>query len=77
MEPFIVEIDPRDIEEIPYNTHDGEEFIFVLNGRLEFRSPDQVIELAPEDSIYFDSSIPHGLRGIDGSTRVMVVVFTG
>jgi transcriptional regulator with XRE-family HTH domain len=77
MEPFIVEIDPCEIDEIHYNTHDGEEFIFVLNGRLEFRSPDQVIELAPEDSIYFDSSIPHGLRGIDGPTRVMVVVFTG
>jgi quercetin dioxygenase-like cupin family protein/DNA-binding XRE family transcriptional regulator len=77
MEPFIVEIDPRGIDQIPFNTHDGEEFIFVLNGRLEFRSPDQVIELAPEDSIYFDSSIPHGLRGIGAPARVMVVVFTG
>jgi transcriptional regulator with XRE-family HTH domain len=77
MEPFIVEIDPREVDQIPYNTHDGEDFIFVLNGRLEFRCTDQIIELEPEDSIYFDSSIPHGLRGIGAPVRVMVVVFTG
>jgi transcriptional regulator with XRE-family HTH domain len=77
MEPFIVEIDPRDVDRIPYNTHDGEEFIFVLNGRLEFRSPEQTIELDAEDSIYFDATIPHGLRGIGGPARVMVVVYTG
>lgn len=77
MEPFIVEIDPLEVDQIPYNTHNGEEFIFVLNGRLEFRSAEQVIELGPEDSIYFDSSISHGLRGLGGQARIMVVVFAG
>ena len=77
MEPFIVEIESRGPADIPYNQHSGEEFIFILEGRLEFRSPDQVIEMTEGDSIYFDSSIPHGLRGIDGAVKVMVVVFTG
>jgi transcriptional regulator with XRE-family HTH domain len=77
MEPFIVEIDPREPSEVPYNQHRGEEFIFVLEGRLEFRSSDRTIEMEEGDSIYFDAAIPHGLRGIDGTAKVLVVVYIG
>lgn len=77
MEPFIVEIDTRDPSAVIFNQHRGEEFIFTMEGRLEFRSPDRVIELSAGDSIYFDSSIPHALRGLGGTARVMVVVFAG
>jgi transcriptional regulator with XRE-family HTH domain len=77
MEPFIVELDARDPAEVPYNQHRGEEFIFVLEGRLEFRSPDRTIAMEPGDSIYFDAAIPHGLRGLGGPARVMVVVYIG
>ena len=75
MEPFIAEIAPREEGEILFNQHRGEEFIFLMEGTLEFRSPDQTIVLHQGDSLYFDSSISHGLRGIDGTARVLVVVF--
>ena len=77
MEPFIVEIDPREASEVQFNQHRGEEFIFVLEGRLEFRSPDRTIEMDEGDSIYFDAAITHGLRGIGGPVKVMVVVYIG
>jgi len=75
MEPFIAEIAPRDEGEILFNQHRGDEFIFVMDGTLEFRSPDQTILLHREDSLYFDAAISHGLRGLDGIARVLVVVY--
>jgi transcriptional regulator with XRE-family HTH domain len=65
MEPFLVDIDPRNPEDMIFYQHRGEEFLFVLEGRLEFRGGDQVIILDIADSIYFDSSIAHALRGLD------------
>lgn len=74
MEPFIAEILPRKESELLYNDHKGEEFLFVINGRVEFRGADQVHVLDKGDSIYFDSSIPHALRGLDGVAQSLVVI---
>ncbi len=75
MEPFIAEIAPRAENEILFNQHRGEEFIFVMQGTLEFRSTDQTIVLKKGDSLYFEATISHGLRGIGGAAKVLVVVF--
>ncbi len=74
MEPFIVEIDPCDENRMCFNNHHGEEFIFVLDGTLEFRNSSRTLVLNEGDSIYFDSGVPHGLRGLGGPARVLVVV---
>ena len=76
MEPFIADFDPRGERELFYNTHKGEEFLFVLNGCLEFRGGSTLHHLEKGDSIYFDSSISHALSGIDGPARALVIVFT-
>ncbi len=75
MEPFVVEIEPRDEDDLLFNDHKGEEFHFVLDGIVEFRSAEQVHHLEKGDSIYFDSSIPHALRGIGGLAKSLIVVF--
>ncbi len=75
MEPFVVEIEPRDEDDLLFNDHKGEEFHFVLDGIVEFRSAEQVHHLEKGDSIYFDSSIPHALRGIGGLGKSLIVVF--
>ena len=76
MEPFVVDIEPRDEKELLFNDHKGEEFHFILEGTVEFRTADQVHRLEKGDSIYFDSSIPHALRGINGTGRSLIVIFT-
>jgi transcriptional regulator with XRE-family HTH domain len=76
MEPFIVEIEQRKEEELLYNDHKGEEFHFVLEGIVEFRSAEQIHLLEKGDSIYFDSSIPHALRGVDGMAKSLIVIYT-
>jgi transcriptional regulator with XRE-family HTH domain len=74
MEPFIAEFEVRDESELLYNNHRGEEFLFLLEGRLEFRSPGRTCVLEVGDSLYFDSGISHAFRGIDGVARAVVVV---
>jgi transcriptional regulator with XRE-family HTH domain len=77
MEPFMVEIEPREKKNTPVYQHAGEEFLFVLDGEMEFRGDDQIIVLHAGDSLYFDSKIPHALRGLKGNkVRVLAVIFT-
>jgi len=75
MEPFIVEMEERPADSIVYNNHRGEEFLYVLEGILEFHSENTVVKLKEGDSIYFDSFIPHGYRGIGGPAKTLVVIY--
>jgi quercetin dioxygenase-like cupin family protein/DNA-binding XRE family transcriptional regulator len=54
-------------------THAGEEFVYVLDGRMEYRVGDVRYELGPGDSLYFDSSEPHGLAPLTASVRYLAV----
>ena len=58
MEPFLVSLDPAETEE-ERSTHDGQEFIYVLEGAMEVRLGEEIHILEPGDSIYYDSTAPH------------------
>ncbi len=58
MEPFLVSLDPAETEE-ERSTHDGQEFIYVLEGAMEVRLGEEIHILEPGDSIYYDSTVPH------------------
>lgn len=75
MEPFIVHMEEREAEAIVFNNHRGEEFLYVLEGTLEFRCGDSVVTLEEGDSLYFDSVVPHGYRGIGGPAKTLVVIY--
>lgn len=75
MEPFIVHMEERESSEIVYNNHRGEEFLYVLEGRLEFYYGEETVILEEGDSLYFDSVLPHGYRGIDGPAKTLVVIY--
>jgi transcriptional regulator with XRE-family HTH domain len=76
MEPFMVEIEPRSEEDLLFYQHRGEEFLFVLEGELEFRGGEKTMRLNPGDSLYFDSSISHALRGLGGQkAKVLAVIY--
>jgi mannose-6-phosphate isomerase-like protein (cupin superfamily) len=75
MEPFVVEIEPMEEKDLQFNDHQGEEFHFILDGIVEFKSAEQIHRLEKGDSLYFDSSIPHALRGIGGVATSLIVIF--
>jgi len=58
MEPFLVTLAPAATEE-ERSTHDGQEFIFVLDGVMEVRLGEEIHLLEPGDAIYYDSTVPH------------------
>jgi quercetin dioxygenase-like cupin family protein len=54
-------------------THAGEEFVYVLEGRMEYRVGDTRYELGAGDSLYFDSAEPHGLAPLTALVRYLGV----
>jgi len=76
MEPFLVEFKRKRVDQLSYFSHDGEEFIYLLEGVLEFRTEDQKYILQPGDSLYFESSIPHAYRALERkNARALTVVY--
>jgi quercetin dioxygenase-like cupin family protein len=76
MEPFIVTLLPTDAEE--FSTHDGQEFIYVLEGEMKVQVGDQTELLHPGDAIYYDSSQPHLVKSAAGTkTTILAVLYTG
>jgi mannose-6-phosphate isomerase-like protein (cupin superfamily) len=65
MEPFIVTAPPKPAEDLSFSHHPGQEFIYLIEGRLEITLGDKALVLEEGDSLYFDSRTPHGLRGLD------------
>ena len=76
MEPFLVTLEPSDIEE-ERSTHDGQEFIYVLEGTMEVRLQEEIHFLKPGDAIYYDSTIPHLVKCHGKkTTRILAVLYT-
>jgi transcriptional regulator with XRE-family HTH domain len=57
MEPFLVTMTPTKFGEL--SNHDGQEFIFVLEGEISVRVEEEAEVLRAGDSVYYDSSHPH------------------
>jgi quercetin dioxygenase-like cupin family protein/DNA-binding XRE family transcriptional regulator len=75
MEPFIVDIEPT--AEQSQSSHEGEEFIYVLQGNLalEYGSENNVLHAG--DSVYYDSIVPHRVVAADGKpVRILAVIYT-
>ena len=58
--------------------HSGQEFDFIVKGRLKIQVGDNVEYLSEGDSIYYNSSTPHGMIAVDGSEcQFLAVVLPG
>lgn len=75
MDPYIVVFD-RDEKGSNPVSHEGEEFIYVLEGNLKLHLGDKVIELEEGDSVYYDSRISHFVEGKKGTKFLAVVLKT-
>ena len=52
--------------DIELTTHDGQECDIVLSGHLKIQIGSHIEVLGPGDSIYYDSSTPHGMIAVEG-----------
>jgi quercetin dioxygenase-like cupin family protein/DNA-binding XRE family transcriptional regulator len=65
-EPFLVTVEPKP-EDSPmeYNSHPGQEFNYVLEGKLKIVINGYEIIMNEGDSLYFDSGQEHGMKALN------------
>jgi len=75
MEPFIVTIEADAQQE--KSTHEGEEFIYVLEGKLALEYGMDKDTLNTGDSVYYDSIVPHRVFSADSNpVKILAVIYT-
>ncbi len=76
-DPFLVTVHPKPENEPVYlNSHAGQEFNFVISGRLLIQISGKDIILEEGDSIYFNSELPHGMKALDGNeVKFVAIIF--
>ncbi len=73
-EPFLVTIKPDDKPPVMHG-HDGQEFNYVISGKMMLYIGDISYELTEGDSVYFDASVPHAEVAIgDEKVKFIAVV---
>ena len=76
MEPFIIDIQPSEEKHFKLSAHEGEEFIYVMNGEVEIAYGKEKYNLTEGDSIFYDSIVEHHVHGAEGkSARILAVVY--
>ena len=74
---FMVTIEPHHDHKPVANKHEGEEFIFVMEGELEFTLGNNMQLFKRGESVHFRSNIPHKLKSLNGErTRCLVILYT-
>ncbi|MBA2546926.1 MAG: helix-turn-helix domain-containing protein [Burkholderiaceae bacterium] len=73
MEPFVFTF-PSKIDRHVFFDHGGEEFVFILSGKVIFQVGDERWNLAKGDSIYFDAAIPHRGWSVGPDATALVVI---
>ena len=74
-EPFIVTVSQDEPgTEKQAHSHEGQEFDYVLQGKLKINLGGNELYLQAGDSIYYDSALPHVMYALEGDCRFIAVV---
>lgn len=74
MEPFIIDIIPNEKNVPAKSSHEGEEFIYVLEGKVIVYYGNDIFELDKGDSIYLDSIVQH-LVTTNMNAKILAIVY--
>lgn len=76
MEPFVIDVQPSEDKDFKLSAHEGEEFIYVMNGEVEIAYGKETYSLQEGDSIFYDSIVKHHVHGAPGkSAKILAVVY--
>jgi transcriptional regulator with XRE-family HTH domain len=77
MEPFLIDVQPTKNVDFVFSTHEGEEFIYVIEGDIEINYGKNTYHLNEGDSIYYDSIVAHHVHaGSDKPAKILGVIYT-
>ncbi|WP_242905142.1 helix-turn-helix domain-containing protein [Actinomadura terrae] len=71
---MIIPARPEPLEPVP-QTHEGFEWLYVLNGRLRLVLGERDLTLPPGEAAEFDTSLPHWLGSADGGAVELLILF--
>jgi quercetin dioxygenase-like cupin family protein len=75
METLMVTLEENPDQEM--SVHDGEEFIFVIEGTVYVKIDEDEFELKPGDSVYYLSTTPHIVAAKAGKAVILAVLYEG
>ncbi len=75
MEPMTVSIDGK-THKFALQDHRGEQFIYLLEGEMDYVVGNRTFTVKPDDALYFDSSQPHGPKLQKHQKARYIVVFS-
>lgn len=75
MEALIVRLEENPEDEM--SVHDGEEFIYVLEGLVSLKIGADLFELEQGDSVYYLSTTPHLIASKKGKATILAVLYGG
>ncbi len=79
MDPLIVSVSYAEPSRENMSMHEGEEFLYVLEGEIELRYGSENYGLKSGESIYYDSLVPHCVSTLSkdaAQARVIAVTYT-
>ncbi len=74
IDPFIIDITYE--KDYKLSSHEGEEFIYVLEGEIEVEYGKDKFTVAAGDSIFYDSVVPHHLHSTGDNAKILAVLYT-
>ncbi|HZD58241.1 MAG TPA: cupin domain-containing protein [Anaerolineales bacterium] len=75
LEPFRAIIEPGRGNENDPITHPGEEFIYCLEGEVDYCVGDKAFHLEQEDSLLFEAAEPHAYHNASPRRAIILMIF--
>ena len=76
MEPFLMEFEARRYDEDLLVSHEGQEFLYLLEGEVDFYFGEEVMRIGPGDSVFYDSREPHAFVAVSETAPRGVAVLS-
>jgi len=76
MEPFLVTVEPKDVEAVTKHAHEGHEINYIVEGCMTFFIDDAEVALCKGDTVYFDASRPHAMRAENGESCKFLAIIS-
>jgi len=73
-EPFLVSVNPKKGEKPTLHAHDGQEFDYLVAGKMKLYLGDITYELSEGDSIYYNSAVPHAMEAVGDEPAKFIAV---
>ena len=73
-EPFMVTVEPRADETPVPHAHAGQEFDYMVSGRMRFILGEISYDLNEGDSVYYNAGLPHAMQALDDQPATFLAV---